>query len=154
MKMTLDWEQYKAKAAKMVAEGVVLLRNDHEVLPLKKGQNVAVFGRIQFHYYKSGTGSGGMVNVLETITIPEGLRSCDIPVDEELEAVYRDWDEKNPFELGSGWGEEPWSQEEMPLEDEIVRSAASRTDTAIVIIGRTAGEEQDNSLQEGSYLLT
>lgn len=154
MKMTLDWEQYKAKAAKMVAEGVVLLRNDHEVLPLKKGQNVAVFGRIQFHYYKSGTGSGGMVNVPETITIPEGLRSCDIPVDEELEAVYRDWDEKNPFELGSGWGEEPWSQEEMPLEDEIVRRAASRTDTAIVIIGRTAGEEQDNSLQEGSYLLT
>ncbi|MBP1590618.1 MAG: glycoside hydrolase family 3 protein, partial [Oscillospiraceae bacterium] len=43
---------------------------------------------------------------------------------------------------------------EMPLDESIVKESASVSDTAIVIIGRTAGEEQDARLEEGSYLLT
>ena len=44
-------------------EGIVMLENNNDVLPLKKGDKVSVFGRIQREYYKSGTGSGGLVNV-------------------------------------------------------------------------------------------
>ena len=40
---------------KIAADGCVLLKNDH-VLPLKQGERVAVFGRMQTTYYKSGTG--------------------------------------------------------------------------------------------------
>ena len=36
-----------------------MLENKGSVLPLKKGSRVALFGRMQTHYYKSGTGSGG-----------------------------------------------------------------------------------------------
>ena len=61
-KYKVDWEIYAKIARKAAAEGAVLLKNEKEVLPLKKGEKLAVFGRIQFHYYKSGTGSGGMVN--------------------------------------------------------------------------------------------
>ena len=61
-KITLDWNKYTAAARQAVAEGVVLLENNG-VLPLDRSENLAVFGRIQNHYYKSGTGSGGMVNV-------------------------------------------------------------------------------------------
>ncbi|MDE5621019.1 MAG: glycoside hydrolase family 3 C-terminal domain-containing protein, partial [Ruminococcus sp.] len=56
--------------------------------------------------------------------------------------------------LGGGWGDEPWSQEEMPLDDEKVKKASAKSNTAIVIIGRTAGEEQDARVEAGSYLLT
>ena len=59
MKRILDWNKYIDASARAVAEGVVLLKNDG-ALPLKKGGEAAVFGRIQLHYYKSGTGSGGM----------------------------------------------------------------------------------------------
>ena len=53
----LDFEKYTAKARQAVAEGQVLLLNQNHVLPLPKGSHVAVFGRMQLHYYKSGTGS-------------------------------------------------------------------------------------------------
>lgn len=43
-------------------EGIVLLKNDQQVLPLQNVK-INVFGRIQTNYYKSGTGSGGLVNV-------------------------------------------------------------------------------------------
>ena len=74
MKITLDWKQYEAKATEAVAEGCVLLENKGGVLPLDKEEPIAVFGRIQLDYYKSGTGSGGMVNVSHVINIPEGLQ--------------------------------------------------------------------------------
>ena len=50
----LDFEEYVALARQAAAEGCVLLKNDNEALPLRKGDKVAVFGRIAFHYYKSG----------------------------------------------------------------------------------------------------
>ena len=58
----LDFNKYAALARQAAAEGFVLLKNENEALPLRKGDKVAVFGRIAFHYYKSGLGSGGLVN--------------------------------------------------------------------------------------------
>ena len=57
---------YAALARRTVAEGCVLLRNDGPVLPFAQGAKVAVFGRSQFNYYKSGTGSGGLVELQGT----------------------------------------------------------------------------------------
>lgn len=153
MKRTLEWEQYLEASARAVSQGVVLLKNDG-ALPLKKGGTAAVFGRIQLHYYKSGTGSGGMVNVSEVIGITDGLIRAGYSVDRELLDTYTAWDSEHPFNHGEGWGGEPWSQEEMPLTDDIVNSAAERCGTAIVIIGRTAGEEMDNKLEKGAFLLS
>ena len=115
---------------------------------------VSVFGRIQLHYYKSGTGSGGMVNVSKVTGIVDGLLESGVKLNEELLNVYKKWDEENPYDLGDGWGNEPWSQVEMPLDEQLVADAAQKGSTAIVIIGRTAGEEMDATLTEGSFLLT
>lgn len=130
-----------------------MLLENNGALPLKK-ENLAVFGRIQEHYYKSGTGSGGMVNVDKVWNITEGLIECGITLNEELRAVYADWERTNPVDLGVGWGGEPWSQKEMPLDDALCAKAAERSAAALCIIGRTAGEEQDQTETEGSYLLT
>ena len=62
MKRVLDWNKYIEKAVQTVSEGIVMLENNN-ALPLVADDAISVFGRIQLHYYKSGTGSGGMVNV-------------------------------------------------------------------------------------------
>lgn len=154
MSKTLDWNRYIEAAVSTVSEGVILLKNEGKALPLAKKDRIAVFGRIQLHYYKSGTGSGGMVNVSKVTGITDGLIEAGAAVDEELLGIYKKWDGENPYDTGSGWGAEPWSQKEMPLDDDIVKNAAQTDNAAIVIIGRTAGEEQDNKLEKGSYYLT
>lgn len=154
MKFTLDWKKYADIARSAVAEGCVLLKND-DALPIKKNTKISLFGRIQFNYYKSGTGSGGMVNAPYIVSILDALKEeKDISLNEELLAEYTKWVEANPFNKGKGWANEPWCQEEMELSDDLVKAASESSDEAVVIIGRTAGEDQDNSAREGSYLLT
>ena len=149
----LDWAVYEKTAREMVAEGLVLLKNDNKALPLKQGETVSVFGRMQNHYYKSGTGSGGMVNVAKVVGILDALNECkDVNVNQKLAETYAAWDKEHPVELGLGWGQEPWSQAEMPVTEELVQEAAGESDSAIVIIARTAGE--DNTLEKGAFMLT
>ena len=47
--------QLSKEAAK---EGMVLLKNENNVLPLKKGSRIALFGKGSFDYVKGGGGSG------------------------------------------------------------------------------------------------
>ena len=87
MKYTLDYEKYAELARRVAAEGSVLLRNEDEVLPLQKGQKVSIFGRTQFEHYKSGTGSGGMVNAPYVTNITDSLKEDGtVQVNEVLEA--------------------------------------------------------------------
>ncbi|MDG0811393.1 glycoside hydrolase family 3 protein [Cohnella rhizosphaerae] len=149
-------EGFAAFSRNVAAEGAVLLKNERETLPLRQGDNVAVFGRIQVNYYRSGTGSGGSVHVAYTTNLLDGLRGKEnVAVNETLAAVYERWIAQNPFDNGGGgWAAEPWHQREMPLTDELVAEARRVSNKAIVVIGRTAGEDQDNAGEPGSYLLT
>lgn len=122
---------------------------------MKKDETVSVFGRMQNYYYKSGTGSGGMVNVSRVVGIMDALLEReDIKINKDLADVYVQWGKEHPVDLGLGWGQEPWSQAEMPVTEELVHEAADKSEAAIVIIGRTAGEEKDITLEEGAYSLT
>jgi len=154
MKKILDWNIYGDTARKTIAEGCVLLENNG-VLPLKKDSTVSVFGRIWSNYYKSGTGSGGKVNVDKVWNILEALEeSGQVKVNQELKNIYIEWEKDHPYDEGMGWGKERWSQDEMPLTKELVASCAEKSDTALVIIGRTAGEDKDNSATQGSWYLS
>ena len=137
------------------AEGIVMLKNDNHVLPLPCGTRIALFGRSQFHYYKSGTGSGGLVNTKYVIGIQDALESDPRYVlDNNVKSAYLEWLKNHPFDPGQHWADEPWFQEEMPLEPGLVSKAALQNDAAVIVIGRTAGEDQDNQEAAGSYLLT
>ncbi|WP_151737680.1 glycoside hydrolase family 3 C-terminal domain-containing protein [Paenibacillus tengchongensis] len=155
-KIGIPLEGFAEFSRKVAAEGAVLLKNDGQVLPLRNHESVAIFGRTQVNYYRSGTGSGGSVHVAYTTNLLDGLRSkANIAVNEELAAVYEEWIKDNPFDNGGGgWAAEPWHQKEMPLTDELVAKARSKSAKAIVVIGRTAGEDQDNANEPGSYQLT
>lgn len=152
--MIFDMKKYAQTARKAAAEGIVMLQNTGDVLPLKEGAKVAVFGRNQYNYYKSGTGSGGLVNTAYVVGIRDALEGSSFILDEKVGKTYEEWLKGHPYDKGKGWGNEPWVQEEMPLPDELVSKAAKESDAAIVVIGRSAGEDHDNAAKPGSYLLT
>lgn len=142
-------------AREAAADGMVLLENSKGTLPLVAGDTVSVFGRGQTEYCKSGTGSGGLVNVTYVTNILDSLRAVTgIRVNETLAGVYADYIKEHPFDKGQGWAQEPWAQEEMPLTEGLVADARAVSDKALVIICRTAGEDKDNSATRGSWYLT
>lgn len=153
--MVWDKQKYAAVARRAAAEGIVLLRNENGALPLAEQEKIAIFGRSQFHYYKSGTGSGGGVNVDYAVGIYEALQnSGQYEINPSVRRTYEAWVQEHPFDAGRGWAAEPWSQEEMPLDPGLVQRAAKESTTAVMIIGRTAGEDKDNKNEPGSFLLT
>lgn len=153
MKFSFDWKEYEQIARKAGAEGYVLIKNDDNVLPISKDTKVALYGRTQFDYIKSGTGSGGMVNIPYLVNVYDGLKNAGVALDESVAETYREWLKDHPFDKGVGWAGEPFSQVEMPLDKAAVEIQAKENDVAIAVIGRLAGEDKDNKAEEGSYLL-
>ncbi len=137
------------------ADGAVLLKNDGNVLPIDKDTTVSVFGRCQNDWFYVGYGSGGDVHPPYRVSLMEGLRNAGVKYEPRLAALYSSWcdDPENAADHG-WWGHWPYYHPEMELTDEQVRFAASVSDVAVVVIGRAAGEDRENNLNEGSYYLT
>ncbi len=131
------------------AEGAVLLENDG-MLPL--AGKIALFGRAQTDTFYTGYGSGGNVIAPYRVSILQGLRAA-LPLCEELSAAYEKFSAAHPLDYG-GWGEWPRSAPEMPLKEELIRAARAETETAVVVLGRAAGEDCEHTLEEGSFYLT
>lgn len=135
------------------AQGAVLLKNDG-VLPFKKGATVSVYSRLQKDWFFTGYGSGGDVKLPYKVNLIDGLRNCgDLNVNEELAAVYESWCEEHPVNHGY-WGHWPRYYQDMELSGEIVKNAASKSDCAVFVIGRSSGEDRENALEKGSFYLT
>ena len=100
-------DEIRSLARQMGAEGVVLLKNEKNTLPLQPDETVSVFGRVQIDTFFVGYGSGGDVNAAYRVSILEGLRACKgIRLNEELAARYEDWAKANPIDEGF-WGHLP-----------------------------------------------
>lgn len=151
-----ETEGIRSLIERAASESIVLLKNDG-VLPLKKQNKLCVFGRCQYDSFYVGYGSGGDVQPTYNVNIIDGLRNCtDLTIDTKLADYYANWcrDKKNIPDQG-WWAHWPYNYEEMPLSSEIVKQAIDRNnDTALIIIGRAAGEDRENKLEEGSYYLT
>ncbi len=143
-------------ARKSAAEGMVLLKNEG-VLPLPANKQVAVFGRCQVDTFYVGYGSGGDVHPPYQVSVLEGLRACEnIRIDESIAQVYENWCHQPEHVAfpGTDWGKWPYYYPEMPVSEAFVEEAAKRNETALLIIGRAAGEDRENRLEPGSYYLT
>ena len=136
------------------AEGCVLLKNDG-VLPLNKEKEIAVFGRCQLDWFYVGYGSGGDVNAPYHVNLIDGLRNAGLPLNADVLKAYDIWTQQEDNMADHGWwGHWPMNYLEMPLDAALVRKAAQTAETAIVVIGRAAGEDRENTLTKGSYYLT
>ena len=120
-------------------EGMVLLKNQNNVLPLARGSRVALFGKATFDYVKGGGGSGD-VTVAYTRNLYEGLKkkSGHVEVFEELADYYR----KNVKDQYAQ-GREPGMTVEPALPEDLLKKARAFTDTAIISICRFSGEGWD-----------
>ena len=136
------------------AESCVMLKNDG-ALPLDQNEEVAVFGRCQLDWFYVGYGSGGDVKAPYYVNLIDGLRNAGVPLNAAVLNHYSAWTQEEENEADHGWwGHWPYSHPEMPLNAALVRNAAETAKTALVVIGRAAGEDRENTLTKGSYYLT
>lgn len=147
------FEGMPAAALEASEESIVLLKNKDNVLPIRDNDVVAVFGRCQLDYFYVGYGSGGDVHAPYQINLIDGLKNVGVNVCSPLLKVYEDWCRKNPVDHGY-WGHWPMCYPEMQLSDDIVSDASKSSNTALVVLGRAAGEDRENKLEKGSYYLT
>lgn len=142
-------------ARKAACEGIVLLKNEDNILPLKANTLVSVFGRCQINTFSGGYGSGvGPSADYPPINIIQGFDNNPVlSYNEELAKLYADWVEENPITFG-GWGSWPASYPEMPLTEEIVSAARDVSDTAVIVIGRAAGEDRELQLKKSEIFLS
>ena len=120
-------------------EGMVLLKNENNVLPLAAGSKVALFGKGTFDYVKGGGGSGD-VTVAYTRNLYEGLslQKDKISIFEELCDYYRK-DIEEQYKNGNV----PGMTIEPNVPNELLQKAKAYTDTAIITICRYSGEGWD-----------
>ncbi len=141
-----------AVSREAAAESIVLLKNE-DVLPISEETTVSLFGRVASDTFYVGYGSGGDVNAHYKISFTEGLKNADVKINKTLLKTYDKWRKKNKPDDGF-WGNWPMHYEEMPLSGEAVKNASLESDTALVFIGRAAGEDRENTLTKGSFYLT
>ncbi len=138
----------------VAAEGMVLLKNENNLLPLKDGKRVAVFGKGQYDYVKGGGGSGD-VTVDYVRNIYEGLKIKEsegkIGVFDGLIDFY-----KNEIEKQYADGKEIGRTEEPEIPADLLNAAKAYTDTAIITICRFSSESWDRKgeLHDGDFYLS
>ncbi|MCM1193703.1 MAG: glycoside hydrolase family 3 C-terminal domain-containing protein [Butyrivibrio sp.] len=120
-------------------EGMVLLKNEKQVLPLQKGSRIALFGKATFDYVKGGGGSGD-VTVSYTRNLYQGFqeKADQVEVFEELASFYRENVKKQYAE-----GRMPGMTVEPEVPAELLKRAKAFTDTAVISICRFSGEGWD-----------
>jgi len=148
------------------ADGIVLLKNSQQALPLGGdggGARVALFGCTSYDWISGGSGFGGTSVGHYTVSLVEGLRSAGYEVYKPLISIYTKHiadEEKRlfpegrpPFSLTP-----PARAEEKQFTAEELNAAIDGSDVAIISLGRKSGEAADRSesdfyLKEGEKQL-
>ena len=125
--------EHIALSRKAAGEGMVLVKNENDTLPLAKGTKVALFGKGTIDYVKGGGGSGDVTveyirNFYEGMKIKEA--KGEVSLFHELPEFYEK-NVKEQYEAGA-----------VP-----VTKAKAYTDTAIITICRFSGEGWDRKCQ-------
>ena len=162
------WEtEHRKVARRAAAEGIVLLKNEDNLLPLKAGSNVALYGVGAGRTIKGGTGSGD-VNERENVSVFQGIKNAGFQVttedwiasyDKIYENARQEWKRSILSKTGEGadtmdffsvYSTTPFK---MPAGDQ-VQKPAEDADTAIYVLSRIAGEGSDRTADKGDYYLS
>ena len=142
-----------AQVSRMAAtEGMVLLKNDSEPLPMATGARVAVFGNTSYNIIAGGTGSGD-VNKAYTVSLLDGLANAGYKVQQTLSKSYQDYllDAKAKQPKPKNFFDHPAQIAEMNVSS-LSGAEADGADVALITIGRNAGEGADRKLDDDFYL--
>ncbi len=145
--------QHALVARSAAAEGMVLLKNAKQTLPLSpKVKSVALFGRSSYDFIAGGSGSGN-VNHAYVVSLLDGLKNAGLSVDTTLRAIYESYLPQAKAQLVMPEG--PFAAllpkplvPEMSLDENDLLQAARNNDVAIVTIGKSSGEFADRKLTD------
>lgn len=137
--------EHIALSRRAATEGMVLLKNESNTLPIKEGARIALFGKGTIDYVKGGGGSGE-VTVAYVRNLYEGLKLKEVEgkvsLFHELPAFY-EGDLKEQYATGAV----PGMSIEPELPEELLEAAKKNADTAIITISRFSGEGWDRKCQ-------
>ena len=124
-------------------EGIVLLKNEDNILPLKNTK-VNTFGWSATNPVYGGTGSGSLSGAYPTVTLLQGLTDAGLEYNTALTDFYTNFRATRPM-VGM-WGQD-WTIPE-PTQAEydaagIYDNALAYSDTALIVISRSGGEGAD-----------
>ena len=146
-----DVNAHAELARKASSEGMVLLRNENNTLPLSDSKKVALFGTVSYDFISGGKGSGS-VNASHTISMLQGLENSGYTLNEDLKTAYssfiKDYYVKNP---PKNFFQEIVNPSPMlPQPDFILDkiNASSDADLAIITFGRQPGEGHDRKVND------
>ncbi len=152
-----DLKAHAAVTRNSATEGMVLLKNEGDALPMKEVKRVAVFGNTSYDFIAGGTGSGD-VNKAYTIDLMQGLSEVGLEVNQKLANLYKSYQNyqnsitaASPSRGGWFWGKAVLP--EMPVSRPVIDVQAQESDMAIITIGRQAGEGSDRT-ENGDFTLS
>ena len=134
---------------KVASEGIVLLKNNNNLLPLNKNMTIALFGKASVDYVKGGGGSGD-TTVAYTKNLVEVLKEKKINTFEPLNELYLENVKKQYSE-----GKKPGQTNEINIPNDIFEQS-KKCEIAIISLCRYSFEEGDlnDTSNEGDYYLT
>jgi beta-glucosidase len=151
-----DLKAHAEVARQAGADGMILLKNQEEALPLTENiKTIAAFGNTSYEIITGGTGSGD-VNEAYSISLVDGLENAGYSVDESLQNDYTSYMEevraKQPRRRFFFMGPAPIP--EMEINTATIRNMANDNDVALITIGRNSGEGSDRTAEPGDFYLT
>lgn len=134
------------------AEGMVLIKNEGNALPLKKGEGIVLMGKGTIDYVKGGGGSGDVTTqYVHNIADGMNVKAAEgkVSVFKELVDYYREY-ASNKYKEGVLIGMLP----EPEIPEDMVKRATEFADTVIVSISRFSGEGWDRRINENDDIRT
>ena len=136
-------EESKELVQKIAEEGIVLLKNEDNMLPLAENSSLNVFGWASTNPCYGGTGSGSLSDAYPTVSLLQGLEDAGFQLNTELSDFYTAYRADRP-EVGM-WAQD-WTLPEptaASYTEEMLDNAKAFSDTAMVVITRVGGEGAD-----------
>ncbi|MDO4340790.1 MAG: glycoside hydrolase family 3 C-terminal domain-containing protein [Eubacteriales bacterium] len=130
-------------AQQIAEEGIVLLQNEDQMLPLADNKNLNVFGWASTAPCYGGTGSGALNDSYHIVDLLEGLSNAGFHTNTELSDFYREYAESRP-EIGMF--AQDWTLPEPPADsysDEMMENAREFSENAVIVLTRAGGEQTD-----------
>jgi beta-glucosidase len=143
-----DFKTNAQIAREVAAEGMVLLKNEQNTLPIAPAnRKIALFGNTSYDLIAGGTGSGD-VNEEYSVSFEQGLTGAGYALDAALKDTYTryiaDQKAKRPV---TPWFFLPPPIPEMTVEAGVIEQQAQTADVAVITIGRNSGEFADRKVE-------
>ena len=129
------YDDHDEVAIQAAREGMVLLRNENNVLPLQENTVLNCFGSAQYMFRNTATGAG-LINPRWQANFHQSIEEhSSFRVNREVSDLYLELQDVVPSEA-------------------VLNQAKEQSDTAIILVSRHSGEFSDNRAVKGGYYLS